>query len=124
MAHFQHWWMEFQRSKTSPLDYRTLSLGIEALSSVKGLDPYQPRTNRPIRKLDMHAGRYARSPSVSGENNMNLHTPSVPLFIVSLVLAALALIGHFVLLPFVTLYGFWVAIIAYVILAAGIVMKT
>ncbi|MBR0861664.1 hypothetical protein ACVIWV_006925 [Bradyrhizobium diazoefficiens] len=55
---------------------------------------------------------------------MNLHTPSVPLFIVSLVLAALALIGHFVLLPFVTLYGFWVAIIAYVILAAGVVMKT
>ena len=55
---------------------------------------------------------------------MNLHTPSVPLLIVSLVLAALALIGHFVLFPFGTLYGFWVAIIAYVILAAGIVMKT
>ncbi len=55
---------------------------------------------------------------------MNLHTPSVPLFVVSLVLAALALAGHFVLLPFVTLYGFWVAIIAYVILAAGVVMKT
>lgn len=55
---------------------------------------------------------------------MNLHTPSVPLFAVSLVLAALALIGHFVLIPFITLYGFWVAIIAYIILAAGIVMKT
>ncbi|MGZ5739219.1 MAG: hypothetical protein ACXWIS_25325 [Burkholderiales bacterium] len=55
---------------------------------------------------------------------MNLRTPSVPLFVLSLVLAALALIGHFVLIPFITLYGFWVAIIAYVILAAGIVMKT
>jgi len=55
---------------------------------------------------------------------MNLHTPSVPLFVVSLVFAALALIGHFALIPFITLYGFWVAIIAYVILAAGIVMNT
>lgn len=55
---------------------------------------------------------------------MNLHTPSVPLFVTSLVFAALALVGHFVLLPFITLYGFWVAIIAYAILAVGILMKT
>ena len=67
---------------------------------------------------------FAPHASVSGENSMNLHTPSVPLFVTSLVFAALALIGHFVLLPFITLYGFWVAIIAYVILALGIVMKT
>jgi hypothetical protein len=58
------------------------------------------------------------------EKNMNLHTPSVPLFVTSLVFAALALVGHFALIPFITLYGFWVAIIAYVILAVGIVMKT
>jgi hypothetical protein len=55
---------------------------------------------------------------------MNLYTPSVPLFVTSLVFAALALIGHFALLPFITLYGFWVAIIAYAILAMGVVMKT
>lgn len=55
---------------------------------------------------------------------MNLNAPSLPIFVVSLVFAALALIGHVVLLPFVTLYGFWVAIIAYVILAVGVVMKT
>jgi hypothetical protein len=55
---------------------------------------------------------------------MTLHTPTVPIFAISLVFAALALIGHFVLLPFMTLYGFWVAIIAYAILAAGVVMKT
>ena len=42
---------------------------------------------------------------------------------VSLVFAVLALIGHVVLIPFVTLYGFWVAIIAYVILAVGVVME-
>jgi hypothetical protein len=55
---------------------------------------------------------------------MNLHAPSVPIFVVSLVFAALALIGHVVLIPFVTLYGFWVAIIAYIILAFGVVMRT
>ena len=47
----------------------------------------------------------------------------MPIFVVSLVFAALALIGHVVLLPYVTLYGFWVAMIAYVILAVGNVMK-
>jgi hypothetical protein len=62
--------------------------------------------------------------SANEEKNMNLHTPSVPLFVTSLVFAALALIGHFVLIPFITLYGFWVAIIAYVILAVGIGMNT
>jgi hypothetical protein len=55
---------------------------------------------------------------------MNLHAPSVPIFVVSLVFAVLALIGHVILIPFVTLYGFWVVIIAYVILAVGVVMKT
>jgi hypothetical protein len=65
-----------------------------------------------------------RSCSANEEKNMNLHTPSVQLFVISLVFAALALVGHFALIPFITLYGFWVAIIAYVILAVGIVMKT
>ncbi len=55
---------------------------------------------------------------------MNLYAPSVPIFVVSLVFAVLALIGHVVLLPFVTLYGFWVAIIAYAILAVGVVMRS
>ena len=58
------------------------------------------------------------------EKQMNLHAPSVPIFVASLVFAALALIGHVVLIPFVTLYGFWVAIIAYGILAVGVVMRT
>ena len=58
------------------------------------------------------------------ENNINLHAPSVLIFVVSLVFAVLALIGHVVLIPFVTLYGFWVAIIAYVILAVGVMMRT
>lgn len=54
---------------------------------------------------------------------MTLHAPSTILFAISLVLAILALVGHVILLPFVTIYGFWVAIIAYVLLAFAVVMK-
>jgi hypothetical protein len=55
---------------------------------------------------------------------MNLHAPSTALFLVSLVVAILALIGHVILLPFITIYGFWVAIIAYAILAFAVVAKS
>jgi hypothetical protein len=50
---------------------------------------------------------------------MNLTPPTTIVFIVSLILAALAVIGKFVAIPFITEHGFWVAIIAYVILAVG-----
>jgi hypothetical protein len=55
--------------------------------------------------------------------NLNLHAPSMPIFMVSLVLAVLALLGYFVSIPYVTLYGFLLAIIAYVVLALGNVVK-
>jgi hypothetical protein len=54
---------------------------------------------------------------------MNLSAPTMPIFLVSLVLAVLALIGHFVSIPFVTLYQFWIAIVAYVVLSVGCVLK-
>ena len=50
---------------------------------------------------------------------MNLSAPSTVVFIVSLILAALAVIGKFVPIPFITDHGFWVAIVAYVVLAVG-----
>ncbi len=50
---------------------------------------------------------------------MNLSPPSAVVFIVTLILAALAVIGKFAPLPFITENGFWVAFIAYVILAAA-----
>ena len=43
--------------------------------------------------------------------NMNLHAPSMPMFMVSLVLAVLALLGYFVTIPYITLYGFLLAMI-------------
>jgi hypothetical protein len=50
---------------------------------------------------------------------MNLSPPTTIVFIVSVILALLAVIGKFAAIPFVTEHGFWVAILAYVVLAVG-----
>lgn len=54
---------------------------------------------------------------------MNLSAPTKPIFLISLVLAILAVIGVFAPIPFVSGNGFWVAIIAYVVLLAGNIAK-
>lgn len=54
---------------------------------------------------------------------MNLSPPTVAVFVISLILAVLAVIGNFVPIPFITEHGFWVAIIAYVVLAVGNVFR-
>jgi hypothetical protein len=50
---------------------------------------------------------------------MQLSAPTTAVFIISVILAALAIIGKFVAIPFITENGFWVAIVAYIILAVG-----
>jgi hypothetical protein len=55
---------------------------------------------------------------------MKLHAPALWLFIVSLIIAVIAVVGVFTAIPFVTMYGFWVAILAYVVLAVGNVIET
>lgn len=50
---------------------------------------------------------------------MRLSAPTQPVFLISLVLFALALIAHFVHIPTVSLYTYWLAIIAYVVLAVA-----
>lgn len=54
---------------------------------------------------------------------MKLNAPTMVVFLISLILAILALIGVFVAIPFVSLYAFWFAIIAYIVLALGCVLK-
>jgi hypothetical protein len=61
---------------------------------------------------------------MEGKMNIKLHAPTMLIFLISLVLAVLALIGYFVVIPYITMYGFWIAIIAYVVLAYGNVMET
>jgi hypothetical protein len=50
---------------------------------------------------------------------MNLSPPTTAVFIISVVLAALDSIGTFVAIPVISANAFWVAIIAYIILAVG-----
>ena len=52
-----------------------------------------------------------------------LNAPTQIVFLISLAIAILAVLALFVTIPFVSLYAFWVAIIAYIVLAAGCLMK-
>jgi hypothetical protein len=54
---------------------------------------------------------------------MRLNAPTQMVFLISLALAVLALIGHFVLIPYLTAYQFWLALVGYVMLAAACVLK-
>jgi hypothetical protein len=50
---------------------------------------------------------------------MNLSAPTTGVFIISLIVAVLAVISMFVAIPVISAHAFWVAIIAYIILAVG-----
>ena len=52
-----------------------------------------------------------------------LSAPTAPVFWISVVLAVLALLGHFARIPFFTEYQFWTAIVAYVVLLLGNVLR-
>ena len=54
---------------------------------------------------------------------MTLSAPTTMVFVVSIVLALLAVIGTFTPLPFITENAFWVAIAGYVILALGHILR-
>ncbi|HWV41904.1 hypothetical protein [Pseudorhodoplanes sp.] len=52
-----------------------------------------------------------------------LNAPSRITFLVSLALAIIALVGTLVVIPVVSQYAFWLAILAYVVLAFGVIMR-
>lgn len=54
---------------------------------------------------------------------MNLTAPTHVVFVISLILAILAVIGFLTPVPFITMNDFWFAIAGYVILALGVVLK-
>jgi hypothetical protein len=55
---------------------------------------------------------------------MNLSPPTTAVFVISLILALLAVIGTLVhTIPLISDHAFWVAIIAYVVLAVGNVFR-
>ena len=55
---------------------------------------------------------------------MDLHAPAMWVFVLSLVLAALALVSTFLPIAFFSSYAFWIAILGYAVLAVGNVVKT
>jgi hypothetical protein len=54
---------------------------------------------------------------------MSLSPPTTVVFVISIFLALLAIIGNFVAIPFITEHGFWVAVVAYIILACGNIFR-
>jgi hypothetical protein len=50
---------------------------------------------------------------------MKLHAPAMWIFVVALIFAVVAVVGVFTPIPYITEYGFWVAILAFVVLALG-----
>ena len=54
---------------------------------------------------------------------MNLNAPSQTLFIIAVILAVLALLGVLVAIPFVSAYAFWILLLGFIVLAAGVLMK-
>ena len=54
---------------------------------------------------------------------MSLSPPTTIVFIVSVILAALAVIGTFTPIPFISANAFWVAVVGYVILACGNIFR-
>ena len=54
---------------------------------------------------------------------MKLSAPTQNVFLISVVLAILAVVATFVAIPVVSAYAFWVAIVAYLVLVAGNVME-
>ena len=54
---------------------------------------------------------------------MNLSAPKVVIFLISLIIVALAIVSRYTPIPQVTPNAFWVAIIGYVLLVLGVTMK-
>ena len=57
------------------------------------------------------------------EHPMSLNAPSQMLFIIAVVLAVVALLGAIVSIPVVSTYAFWILLIGFIVLAAGVMMK-
>lgn len=52
-----------------------------------------------------------------------LSAPSQVYFLISLALVIIAILGALVIIPVVTKYAFWIAILGYIVIALGCLMK-
>jgi hypothetical protein len=58
------------------------------------------------------------------EATVSLHAPSRGWFLASFIIAVVAVIGALSPIPYVTAYGIWVAILAYIVLAVSSLAPT
>jgi hypothetical protein len=72
----------------------------------------------------MADGKSGRNGPSRKEATMKLHAPAMWVFVLSLVIAVLAVVSVLTPIPYITAYEFWVAILAYVILAVGNLVET
>jgi hypothetical protein len=63
------------------------------------------------------------SASISRTKPMKLSAPTFILFLISVIVVVLAIIGNFVSIPFVTANKYWLAVGSQVILAIGCLLK-
>ncbi|MDP1732618.1 MAG: hypothetical protein Q8L54_15875 [Devosia sp.] len=54
---------------------------------------------------------------------MTLNAPSQVVFIIAVIIAIIAVIGVLVTIPFVSAYAFWILVLAFIVLAGGVLMK-
>lgn len=50
---------------------------------------------------------------------MELHAPSTGWFVASLIIAVIAVVSALAPIPYISAYGAWTAILAYILLAVG-----
>ncbi|HML07090.1 MAG TPA: hypothetical protein VK430_03040 [Xanthobacteraceae bacterium] len=55
---------------------------------------------------------------------MRLHAPPLWWFVASLIIAVIAVVSVLTPVPYVTAYGAWLAILAYIVLAVGSLAQT
>jgi len=55
---------------------------------------------------------------------MSLYAPSKGWFIASLIIAVIAVLSALLPIPYISTYGIWVAILAYIVLAIGNLAQT
>jgi hypothetical protein len=54
---------------------------------------------------------------------MNLNAPSQAVFWIAVILAVIGIIASFNVVPAVTAYALWIVVLAFIVLAGGVLMK-
>jgi len=54
---------------------------------------------------------------------MKLTPPKNIVFIISLILVIISLVSHFINIPFLTEYQYWIMLVGYVLLGLGVAIK-